>query len=114
MIVWPNIQCKILRLEENNKAAFVCIIPKKHMKKYFLYILGCDMNHSDAERIASVFNDLGYTLTTKEEESDVMVAVACSVRQKAIDKMHQEYKSPKQKTWYGLRERIREARPRHK
>ena len=46
------------------------------------------MNRSDSERIHSVIRDMGYTLTETEEEADLIGMVACSVRQKAIDKVY--------------------------
>lgn len=56
--------------------------------KYYLWILGCAMNYSDAERIASVFDAAGYTPAKTEKEADVAVVVACSVRQTAIDRIY--------------------------
>lgn len=46
------------------------------------------MNKSDAERIASVLTDTGLTETQKESDADVIVTVACSVRQHAIDRIY--------------------------
>ena len=46
------------------------------------------MNRSDAERIASVFEDAGHTQTTSESDADFVVVVACSVRQHAIDRIY--------------------------
>ena len=46
------------------------------------------MNQSDAERVRTVVESLGYTRTDSEEEADLMGIVACSVRQKAIDKVY--------------------------
>jgi tRNA-2-methylthio-N6-dimethylallyladenosine synthase len=60
--------------------------------KYFIWILGCAMNNSDAERIATVMELLGYTKTEAESEADVLITVACSVRQKAIDRIHGKVK----------------------
>ena len=56
--------------------------------KCFLLTLGCQMNHSDSERIRSVIEGMGYVLTRNEEEADLIGVVACSVRQKAIDKVY--------------------------
>ncbi len=56
--------------------------------KYYIWALGCAMNHSDAERIASVFEDAGHTQTTSESDADFVVIVACSVRQHAIDRIY--------------------------
>ncbi len=46
------------------------------------------MNYSDAERIATVFNEHGFSLASSEGESDIIVAVACSVREKAVHKIY--------------------------
>ncbi|WP_062122462.1 MiaB/RimO family radical SAM methylthiotransferase [Geofilum rubicundum] len=56
--------------------------------KYHLVTLGCQMNHADAERVQAVMAKLGYGVTDKEEEADVIGIIACSVRQKAIDKVY--------------------------
>lgn len=56
--------------------------------KYYLWILGCAMNYSDAERIATVMDLTGYKRTDKEAEADIIITVACSVRQHAIDRIY--------------------------
>jgi len=50
--------------------------------------LGCQMNQSDSERIRSVIEGIGYEMTEIEEEASLIGVVACSVRQKAIDKVY--------------------------
>ncbi len=56
--------------------------------KYHLVPLGCQMNLSDSERIAAVLESLGYTACEREEDAHILGVVACSVRQKAIDKVY--------------------------
>ncbi|RJO60216.1 MiaB/RimO family radical SAM methylthiotransferase [candidate division WS5 bacterium] len=56
--------------------------------KYYIWALGCAMNKSDAERIASVLSNADYTKTREESEADIIVTVACSVRQHAIDRIY--------------------------
>jgi tRNA-2-methylthio-N6-dimethylallyladenosine synthase len=56
--------------------------------KYHLVPLGCQMNQSDTERIKAVLEALGYESTPMEEKADILGVVACSVRQKAIDKVY--------------------------
>ncbi|MEN8255331.1 MAG: tRNA (N6-isopentenyl adenosine(37)-C2)-methylthiotransferase MiaB, partial [Verrucomicrobiota bacterium] len=56
--------------------------------KCCIVTLGCQMNQSDSERIHSVIEGMGYALTGVEEEADLIGVVACSVRQKAIDKVY--------------------------
>lgn len=46
------------------------------------------MNHSDGERIESVFQGMGFIKTENEQEATLLGVVACSVRQKAIDKVY--------------------------
>jgi tRNA-2-methylthio-N6-dimethylallyladenosine synthase len=46
------------------------------------------MNQSDSERIRSVIEKYGYEMTDVEEEASLIGVVACSVRQKAIDKVY--------------------------
>lgn len=56
--------------------------------RYHLVPLGCQMNQSDSERIRAVLESLGYQRTDEEHEADILGVVACSVRQKAIDKVY--------------------------
>lgn len=56
--------------------------------KCCIVTLGCQMNQSDSERICSVIQTMGYELTEREDEADLIGIVACSVRQKAIDKVY--------------------------
>ena len=56
--------------------------------KYHLITLGCQMNLSDSERVITVLNDMGLSQTENEEEALLLGIVACSVRQKAIDRVY--------------------------
>jgi len=56
--------------------------------KYHVITLGCQMNLSDGERVISVLNEAGYEWTDNEEEAGLIGIIACSVRQKAIDKVY--------------------------
>lgn len=56
--------------------------------RYHLVPLGCQMNQSDSERIRAVLESLGYEWTEDEAGADILGIVACSVRQKAIDKVY--------------------------
>lgn len=55
--------------------------------KYFLLYIGCQMNQSDAERVRTVLHGMGMQRTDVEEEADLLGIVACSVRQRAIDRV---------------------------
>lgn len=46
------------------------------------------MNKSDSERLIRVIDEMGFEWTDKEDEADLLGLVACSVRQKAIDKVY--------------------------
>jgi len=56
--------------------------------KYFIMNLGCQMNQADSERVQSVFGQMGLERTDVEREAQVLGIVACSVRQKAIDRVY--------------------------
>jgi tRNA-2-methylthio-N6-dimethylallyladenosine synthase len=59
------------------------------------------MNLSDSERVSAVLEKSGYTWTDNEEDAGLIGILACSVRQKAIDKVYsriskwQQWKSRK-------------------
>ncbi len=55
---------------------------------YHLVTLGCQMNKSDSERVATILEGMGYSRTENEEEANLLGVLACSVRQKSIDKVH--------------------------
>lgn len=46
------------------------------------------MNLSDSERVSAVLESMGYVKTDKEEEANLLGILACSVRQKPIDKVY--------------------------
>jgi len=56
--------------------------------KFHLIIFGCQMNTSDAERLATVLKQLGYQETNDEKEADLIGVIACSVRQAAVDRIY--------------------------
>ena len=56
--------------------------------KYYILQLGCQMNISDGERVRNVLEGLGFESTEDEREANIMGIIACSVRQKAIDKVY--------------------------
>ena len=69
-------------------------------KKYYIWILGCQMNYADAERIATILYELGYIKTDEDQQADLIVTVACSVRQSAIDRVY-----GKAKVWNKIRQK---------
>ncbi|MCG8580413.1 MAG: tRNA (N6-isopentenyl adenosine(37)-C2)-methylthiotransferase MiaB [Bacteroidales bacterium] len=56
--------------------------------KYHLVTLGCQMNQSDSERVKRVLDGMGAQWTDNENEANIIGILACSVRQKAIDKVY--------------------------
>ena len=56
--------------------------------KYHIITLGCQMNMSDSERVRTVMERMGYEWTDDEKEAGMLGILACSVRQKAIDKVY--------------------------
>ncbi len=61
---------------------------KQSTKKFLLLVLGCQMNQADAERIEMILLNLGWKKTDSEREANLIIAVACSVRQSAIDRIY--------------------------
>ena len=55
---------------------------------YHLVTLGCQMNTSDSERVRTVLEETGYVWTDDENLADLLGVLACSVRQKSIDKVY--------------------------
>ena len=56
--------------------------------KYHLITLGRQMNIADSERVSSVLEGMGYEKTDNEEDASLLGILACSVRQKPIDKVY--------------------------
>ena len=56
--------------------------------KYFLLTLGCHMNQSDTERVKTILQGMGFMPTENEDEATILGIIACSVRQKGIDKVY--------------------------
>jgi tRNA-2-methylthio-N6-dimethylallyladenosine synthase len=55
--------------------------------KYHIEVHGCQMNSSDAERVATVCEQNGYQRTENWREADLVLYVSCSIKQKAEDKI---------------------------
>ncbi len=45
--------------------------------KYHIITIGCQMNKSDSERMASYLENIGYTFTDKESRADLVVLTTC-------------------------------------
>ena len=55
--------------------------------RYFIQTLGCQMNYSDSERVCHILEALGYTVTSKGSDADLLIYNTCSIRQKAEDRV---------------------------
>lgn len=55
---------------------------------FHIITLGCQMNKSDSERVRTVLEKMGFKWTDQEEDAQLLGILACSVRQKAIDKVY--------------------------
>lgn len=60
--------------------------------KYFIWPLGCQMNKSDGERIARILQKLSYKKTLNEKEANLIIVVACSIRQSAVDRIYGKFR----------------------
>lgn len=56
--------------------------------KYLIQTLGCAMNYSDSERVASLLEKLGYQKTDKVDDTDLYIFNTCSIRQKGEDRVY--------------------------
>lgn len=76
------------------------------MKKVFLETFGCQMNVSDAERVATTLSAQGFEITRQLDEADVVLINTCSVREKAEHKLYTEVgrirKSRPEKPFVGV------------
>ena len=68
--------------------------------KYYLLPLGCQMNQSDTERVKTILQGMGFTPTENEDEATILGIIACSVRQKGIDKVYSRIKK-----WNEMKDR---------
>jgi tRNA-2-methylthio-N6-dimethylallyladenosine synthase len=55
---------------------------------YCLFIEGCQMNYSDVRPVISHLEKLGYRMTERPEQADVVLLETCTVRQSAEDKAY--------------------------
>ena len=78
------------------------------MKRLFVHSLGCQMNEYDVGKMRAQLALDGWTSTEDPADADLIVVNTCSVREKAVDKMHSalgEYRRMKrggQKVMVGI------------
>ncbi|MFH1175214.1 MAG: MiaB/RimO family radical SAM methylthiotransferase [bacterium] len=65
------------------------LYPFKHImqKSYHIITFGCAMNFSDSERIAAILENQGLIKSVSKYEADLVIIVACAVRQHAMDRV---------------------------
>lgn len=57
------------------------------MNKFYVHVVGCQQNQHDGVRISYLLEKLGM-ISSDAKEADVIIAVACSVRQSAVDRIY--------------------------
>jgi tRNA-2-methylthio-N6-dimethylallyladenosine synthase len=62
-----------------------------NLKKLFIKSFGCQMNDHDAEQMVGLLQKEGYTLTTHQDEADMIIMNTCSIRDKAEQKAYSEF-----------------------
>jgi len=55
--------------------------------KFFIQTFGCQMNHSDSERLTSVLDSLGYSPAKDTSGADLIIYNTCSIKQQAEDRV---------------------------
>ncbi|MBU2577648.1 MiaB/RimO family radical SAM methylthiotransferase [Patescibacteria group bacterium] len=55
--------------------------------KYFIKTFGCQMNIADSERIAGWYEEMGWVLADKIEDTDEIIINSCSVRESAENRV---------------------------
>jgi tRNA-2-methylthio-N6-dimethylallyladenosine synthase len=59
-------------------------------KKLFIKTYGCQMNAYDSGKIADTLKPLGYQLTQKAADADMVLLNTCHIREKAAEKVYSE------------------------
>jgi tRNA-2-methylthio-N6-dimethylallyladenosine synthase len=59
-------------------------------KRLYIKTYGCQMNVYDSERMADVLRPLGYGMTDRPEDADLVVLNTCHIREKATEKVYSE------------------------
>ena len=60
---------------------------EKQTLQYKVMTYGCQMNHSDSERLSKVLENYGYKECEEMENADLILFNTCSIKQKAEDKV---------------------------
>jgi len=57
-------------------------------RKVYFHTLGCQMNEYDTGKMRALLAKDGYTPTSDPADADLVLVNTCSIREKAVDKMH--------------------------
>jgi tRNA-2-methylthio-N6-dimethylallyladenosine synthase len=57
------------------------------MLHYYIWTIGCQMNKSESEKLASYLENLGYVEAANAEQADLIILNSCVVRQSAEDRV---------------------------
>lgn len=57
-------------------------------QRVFVHSLGCQMNEYDSSKIRALLSLDGWVTTQDPDDADLVLVNTCSVREKAVDKMH--------------------------
>lgn len=58
------------------------------MTKFKIETWGCQMNEYDSQKMVGLLIQAGYSQTESEEEAEIVILNTCSVREKAVHKIH--------------------------
>ena len=59
-------------------------------KRLFIETYGCQMNVYDSERMRDVLSPLGYAVTDRPDDADLVILNTCHIREKATEKVYSE------------------------
>ena len=62
-------------------------INREKKLKYYILTMGCQLNENDSEKLCGMIEQMGYKLTEKYEEADLVLFNTCCVRENAEDKL---------------------------
>ncbi|HJS79165.1 MAG TPA: tRNA (N6-isopentenyl adenosine(37)-C2)-methylthiotransferase MiaB [Vitreimonas sp.] len=65
-------------------------MPDRTPKRLFIETYGCQMNVYDSERMRDVLNPLGYAMTDRPDDADLVILNTCHIREKATEKVYSE------------------------
>lgn len=91
----PNLKKAKKRLKKDVDIHYDFSIPEEMKKigqdkKFLIRTYGCQMNEHDTEVMAGLLTDMGYQVTEKTEEADVVLLNTCAIRENAENKVFGE------------------------